>query len=95
MLSDDSFNLYEGAEAHTTQLASSEEDHHDAAGLVGHDTFKSRISSPRLNPHGAHPSGERCWKSRLNVGDEGAVGGEIQYWYIEGYDCWLEFAGGD
>src|SRR6185295_15986072 len=82
MLSHDSFNLQQGSEAHTTQLASSEEDHHDAAGLVGHHTFKGWISSPRLNPHRPDASGKRGWKARLDLGNAGTVGRQIQNGYV-------------
>ena len=87
MLSNDTFNAQEGAEANTANLASAEEDHHDAAGLIGHHTFEGWISSPGLNPHRADSAREGGWLSRLDLGDAGSVGREVQYWYVGARRC--------
>jgi hypothetical protein len=79
MLSDDTFNAQQGAETNTTKLASAEEDHDDAAGFIRHNTFEGRIPSPGLNPHGADSAREGGWFSRLDLGDAGSVGREVQY----------------
>ena len=47
--------------------------------LVGDDTFEGRVSAPGLDPHRADPTGERGRLSRLDLGDAGAVGGEVEW----------------
>ena len=82
MLSNDTFNPQEGAEANTTKLASPEENNHDAAGFIGDDTFEGWVPSPGLNPHGADSARERGWFSRLDLGDPRSVGREVRYRYV-------------
>ena len=65
MFTYDSVDADQGAEAYAADLAPAEEDHDDAAGLVGDDALERRISAPWLDAHGADAPRTRSAAERV------------------------------